>query len=183
MLKLRALVDTLVLIPAFVVLALASSLAMAADQPGAKPFDPSRDPVADLRAAEQQARAEHKNILVDVGGNWCGWCLVLDRFMHQQPELREGLDRYVILHVNFSSENENKDFFSRYPTPSAFPFFYVLSPSGKLLKAQSTDGFESDHVLSNGYSADRIREFLDRWSYKSPGKTHAAPRLQSSAGL
>ena len=137
-----------------------SASAFAAD----KPFDPARDPASDLKAAEAKAQAEHKNILLDVGGNWCGWCLVLDRFTREQPELRERLDRFVVLHVNFSPENQNREFFSHYPKASGFPFFYVLSPDGRLLKAQSTDAFESDHVLGHGYSADRLKEFFDRWS-------------------
>ncbi len=136
-----------------------------------KPFDPARDPAKDLKAAEQQAQAERKNILLDVGGNWCGWCLVLDRFVHNQPELSAKIDHFVVLHVNYSRENENAGFLSAYPKPNGFPYFYVLSPQGKLLTAQSTDAFETDHKLANGYNADRLSEFFDRWTL-STAHTH-----------
>ncbi len=142
-------------------LALQPIAALAAD----KLFDPSRDAARDLAAAEQQAKAEHKNILLDVGGNWCGWCLVLDRFTHEQPELSSRLDHFVVLHVNFSKENQNQSFLSQYPKPDGFPFFYVLSPEGKLLKAQPTDAFETDHKLADGYSAERLAAFFDRYSH------------------
>ena len=81
-----------------------------------KPFDPTRDSTRDLHAAMEQAQKEHKNILMDVGGNWCGWCLVLDRMLHEDPDLHSLLARnYVLLHVNFSKENENLGFLKAYP--------------------------------------------------------------------
>ncbi len=45
----------------------------------ARIFDPSRDALADLHSAEQKATVEHKNLLLDVGGNWCPFCILLDR--------------------------------------------------------------------------------------------------------
>jgi thiol:disulfide interchange protein len=144
---------------------LVSAVAFAAD----KPFDPKRDPAQDLAAAEAQAQAAHKNILLDVGGNWCGWCLVLDRFVHEQPEVRARLDRFVVVHVNWSMDNRNDAFLSRYGKPNAFPYYFVLSPEGKLLKAQSTDVFETDHKLGDGYSAEQLEKFFDRWSAPPAG--------------
>ena len=55
-------------------------------------FDPTRDPAKDLAAAEAQAKAEHKNILLDVGGNWCSWCHLLDRTLHGNADLNSTLE-------------------------------------------------------------------------------------------
>lgn len=141
-----------------------SAVAWAAD----KPFDPASDPAKDLQAAEQRAQAEHKNILMDVGGNWCGWCLVLERTIHEDPELEGLLEKnYVVLHVNFSKENENRSFLRRYPQPEGYPSWYVLSPQGKLLKAETnTSELEANHKLDQGYNKDAIRKFLEKHAPK-----------------
>ena len=84
-----------------------------------KVFDPSRDPGKDLLAAEALAKAHHKNILLDVGGNWCPWCILLDRTLHEDPKLAAAMERtFVVVHVNWSLDNQNHDFLSRYPKAS-----------------------------------------------------------------
>jgi thiol:disulfide interchange protein len=140
------------------VLALGVSVsAYAAD----KPFDPTRDSNKDLHAAMVQARAEHKNILMDVGGNWCPWCIVLDRMLNEDPELHALLEKnYVLLHVNFSRENENLDFLGPYPRAKGYPAWYVLSPKGKLLKAEDTSELEQTHKLDAGYNKATLTTFL-----------------------
>lgn len=133
-----------------------------------KIFDPTRDSAKDLAAAEVQAAAQHKNILLDVGGNWCPWCILLDRTLHQDPQLNEALEsNFVVVHVNWSEDNQNQAFLSHYPQVDGYPFFFVLSPKGKLLHAQPTDPLETDHKIGNGYNKQAILEFFTRWA---PGK-------------
>lgn len=43
-------------------------------------FDPRRDAKADIQYALQVAARERKHVLLDVGGNWCTFCKVLDAF-------------------------------------------------------------------------------------------------------
>lgn len=139
----------------------ASSAAFAAENI----FDPTRDPAKDLAAAETQAKAEHKNILLDVGGNWCPWCHLLDKTLHENADLKSALEtRFVVVHVNWSRENENAAFLSKFPKVDGYPFLFVLSPEGKLLHAQPTDPLETDHKLGGGYNLEAVREFLKKWS-------------------
>jgi thiol:disulfide interchange protein len=126
-----------------------------------KPFDPTRDSNRDLHAAMEQARKEHKNILIDVGGNWCPWCIVLDRTLYEDAELHALLVKnYVLLHVNFSRENENLDFLGPYPKAKGYPAWYVLSAKGKLLKAEDTSELEQTHKLDAGYNMATLATFL-----------------------
>ena len=128
-------------------------------------FDPTRDPAKDLTAAEAQAKAEHKNILLDVGGNWCSWCHLLDRTLHENADLKSALEsHFVVLHVNWSRENENEAFLSHYPKADGFPYLLVLSPEGKLLHAQPTSPLEADHKLGSGYNLEAMRAFLKAWA-------------------
>lgn len=126
-----------------------------------KVFDPTRDSAKDLRAAIEQARTEHKNILMDVGGNWCPWCILLDRTLHDDPALHTLVEKnYVVLRVNFSRENENLNFLGTYPKAKGYPAWYVLSPKGKLLKAEDTSELEQTHNLDAGYNKETLKTFL-----------------------
>lgn len=129
------------------------------------PFDPSRNAANDLAAAKQQATAEHKNILLDVGGNWCPWCILLDPFLHENADLAGMLnDHYVVVHVNMSRENQNADFLAHYPKVPGYPYLMVLSPEGKLLHAQDTDPLQNSENLKQGYNQKRVQKFLQKWS-------------------
>ena len=134
-----------------------------------KPFNPASDPAKDLQAAMQRAQAEHKNILMDVGGNWCGWCLVLEETLHGDAELSALLEKnYVVLHVNFSKENENTKFLKRYPEPAGYPSWYVLSAQGKLLKAENdTSELEANHKIDQGYNKEALKRFLVKYAPKA----------------
>jgi hypothetical protein len=66
---------------------------------------------------------------------------------------------YVVLKVNMSSENGNRAFLMQYPKIPGFPHLFVLDTDGHLLQSQSTGDLES----GNGYSVDRVREFLTHW--------------------
>jgi thiol:disulfide interchange protein len=133
-----------------------------------KPFNPASDPAKDLQAAMQRAQAEHKNILMDVGGNWCEWCLVLEETLHGDPELSALLEKnYVVMHVNWSKENANKAFLKRYPEPVGFPTWDVLSPQGKVLKAETNTGeLEANHKIDQGYNKEALKRFLVKYAPK-----------------
>ena len=125
-------------------------------------FDPDRDAAADVAAAVAQARAEGKRVLVDVGGEWCSWCHVMDRFFERDTEamrLRES--RYVWVKVNYSPENRNAALLARWPRVAGYPHLFVLDADGKLLHSQDTGELES----GRGYDRARFLAFLERWSH------------------
>ena len=132
------------------------------------PFEPTRDAQKDLVAAEQQATAEHKLILLDVGGNWCGWCVIFDRLSHEDAKLHDILDqKYVVVHVNVSRENENKAFLAKLPRVSGYPHFFVLKADGKVLVNQDTDGFEQTHEMADGYDSMKLVKFFEKTAKKA----------------
>src|SRR5512141_438209 len=66
-------------------------------------FDPARDPARDLDVALRIAHATGRRVLIEVGGEWCSWCHVLDRFFEANADLRRYRDaNYVWLKVNWS---------------------------------------------------------------------------------
>ena len=141
---------------------LSTSFAVAAAQsPITQRFDPARDPQRDLWAATDEARAQHKRILLDIGGEWCGWCRLLDRTIAGDLQLSEFVtSHFVIVKVNFSEENPNKEFLSCFPFIFAYPHLFVLDSDGRLLHSQMTDVFETGGQLD----AKRLLEFFQRWA-------------------
>ena len=141
--------------PLLLALVLVASVAAAAK------FDPARDPAKDVAAAAAAARAQGKRVMVDVGGEWCVWCHVLDGFIESNPDVRALVDlNYVVVKVNWSRENKNEAFLSRWPAVNGYPHLFVLDGSGKLLHSQDTG------VLESGRSYDKAKfvEFLLKWA-------------------
>src|SRR6187551_2678789 len=91
-----------------------SAAAAALDLP--QKFDPARDPAKDVAAAAEAARAQSKRVLLDVGGEWCAWCHIMDDFIAANPDVRAAVEsNYVLVKVNWSRENKNEAFLSAYP--------------------------------------------------------------------
>src|SRR3954467_3032035 len=87
-----------------------------AQQPPSQRFDPRRDAQADVQQALAVAQAEGKRVLIDVGGEWCSWCHILDRFIAAHPEVQRTLQaQYVRVKVNFSPQNRNEKVLGRWP--------------------------------------------------------------------
>lgn len=123
-------------------------------------FDPSRDPARDLEVALRIARAAGRNVLVDVGGEWCSWCHILDRFFTAHPDLKHLRDQnYVWLKVNWSKENKNEAFLRRWPAVAGYPHLFVLDARGRLLHSQETSLLET----TRDYDPVAMRAFLVKW--------------------
>ena len=133
-------------------------------------FDPARDPVADLETAKVEAKRGGKRILLDVGGEWCSWCHILDDFIAGDGEIRRFRDaNYVWVKVNYSPENENAAFLAQFPEIKGYPHLFVLDNDGKLLHSQFTGELEKD----KGYDRARFFDFLKQWA--PPENQRATP--------
>ena len=124
-------------------------------------YDASRDPDKDLQDAIAEATRIHKRILMVVGGDWCVYCGMLDNAFDRYASLRKARDEnYVTLKVNYSKENPNAIFFSKYPKIPDYPHFFVLDSKGELLHSEPTHHFEHGKT----YNAGKIDAFLKKWS-------------------
>jgi len=126
-------------------------------------FDPTANASADLAAAVVVARASHRRIILDVGGEWCSWCHILDTFIEAHADLGKDIARdFVWLKINFSPENENQAFLSKYPRIPGYPHLFVLSEDGDLLHSQDTAKLE----LERSYDLEKMRTFFATWAKK-----------------
>jgi thioredoxin-related protein len=137
----------------------AASLVLAA----APKYDPKADPSADLAKAVAEAKSGNKRILIEVGGEWCGWCHRMHAFFDQNEPLRKLRDdNFVVFQVNFSEENRNEKFLAQFPKIEGYPHIFVLDAGGKFLHSQNTGDLE----LGKGYDLEKFTAFLQQWALK-----------------
>ena len=124
------------------------------------------DAKAEVNIAVKKAAAEHKQVLLMIGGNWCRWCKMFDKFQHTNASVDSALNaNYVFEHVNYSKENKNTALMTDlgFPQRFGFPVFVVLNEKGEHIHTQNSSYLEQ----GEGYSVDKVVEFLDQWSTKA----------------
>ncbi len=147
--------------PKRLLLAAFAALAFAAAWSAQEPtrFDPTRDASADVQQAVQLAQAQRKKVLVDVGGEWCSWCRIFDRFVAARAEVRKTLqEHYVVVKVNYSPQNRNDALLARWPKAKGYPHFYVLDGAGGLVASQASGELEA----GSDYDEAKVLAFLRR---------------------
>jgi len=124
-------------------------------------FDPSRDALRDVDAALQLAKTTNRRVLVEIGGEWCVWCHIMDRFFTANPDINALRDaRFVWLKVNYSKENSNAALLARWPKVAGYPHLYVIDTDGRVLHSQDTSALEAGKT----YDVAAFRKFLTEWS-------------------
>jgi len=118
---------------------------------------------ADIEDALKRAAKEHKRVLVDFGGNWCGDCKVLDINL-RKPENEALVARhYVLVHENVGEKGitDNLEVGQRYgiPLKKGVPAFAVLEPDGRVVYAQKNGEFESMRSMD----PRSVNDFLVKW--------------------
>ncbi|MBP7496779.1 MAG: thioredoxin family protein, partial [Bacteroidales bacterium] len=107
--------------------------------------------------------AEHKNVLIQIGGNWCPWCIRLHKFFETNVKadslIKEG---YVFLLINYSKENKNLHILKKldYPQRFGFPVLVVLNNKGVRIHTQDTGLLEE----GSGYDEKKVIGFLKNWT-------------------
>jgi hypothetical protein len=122
-------------------------------------YDETRDPGLDLRLTVTRAQREKKRILLQVGGDWCGWCGRLAEFMRQQELVRQLLeDHFVVMKVAYPTDH-SEDFLASFPAIEAYPHLFVLDSKGDLIHSQDTEELEQ----GEGYDETAVLGFLNSW--------------------
>ena len=115
----------------------------------------------DLDAAIAQAHRQHKRVLVDFGGDWCGDCQVLDIYLHQEPNLDLFDKNFLLVHVDIGHFDKNVDVTEKYGVPlkKGVPALAVLDATGKVLYSQQSAEFGDMRYMQ----PTSVTEFLNRW--------------------
>jgi hypothetical protein len=123
-------------------------------------YNPKDDAELQIERAKIEAQRVKKKLLLITGGEWCGWCRVLDQTFQRNPTIKDLRDKnFVVVYVDVTAGNNQECALNTYPNPPSFPFLYVLDETGKLLGTEDTRDWES----SDGYDPRRIEVFLEKW--------------------
>lgn len=129
-----------------------------------KLYDPAANAEKDIAAAVAKAKAEHKYVLIQAGGNWCKWCIEFARFAKADPKIDSVINAsFVWYHLNYSKENENKAALARlgFPQRFGFPSFIILNEKGERIHTQNSEYLENG---KSSYDRQRVQSFLEMWS-------------------
>ena len=135
-------------------------------QEKANVYNPNADAKADLKKAIAKAKAENKHVLIQVGGNWCPWCIKFHKLATSDAKIDSTIKAdYVYMLLNYSKENKNLDVLKTLQNPQRFgyPVFVILDGNGKLLHTQDSGLLEQD----KGYDPRKVLTFLKGWNVKA----------------
>lgn len=124
-------------------------------------YSDTADAHAEIRDAQARAAREHKRVLLDFGGNWCGDCQVLNIYFHREPNAALLARNFVLVDVNVGHYDKNLDLAKRYDIPlqKGVPALAVLDARGHLLYSQRQGEFESMRRMD----PNSVTRFLQRW--------------------
>ncbi len=137
--------------------------AVQAAEGGKKVYHPEADAKAELQKAVTAADGIGKHVLVVIGGNWCVWCMRLDKLFHDNAKVAQNLAaNYVVVHINYSEENKNEALLAElgFPQRFGFPVLLVLDGKGKLLHTEDSGALEA----GKGHSPEKVLTFLNNWT-------------------
>ncbi len=130
-------------------------------------YKPEENAGKAIAASVKEAKAAGKHVLIQVGGNWCIWCMRFNDFVTTDMTIDSLINgNYVVYHLNWSKENRNKELLTKYRFPQrfGFPVFLILDEKGNLIHTQDS-GYLEDGEKS--YDKNKVIEFLEGWTSKA----------------
>ena len=149
-----------------ITLSLSLGLIAQENTPTKELYNPNADAKTDITNAIAIAKKENKHVLLQIGGNWCSWCIAFDKKVNDTLELKKILnENYVVYHLNYSKENTNSEILKGlgFPQRFGFPVFVILDSDGNRLHTQNSSYLEE----GKGHSVQKVKEFLESWTVKS----------------
>ncbi|WP_068597433.1 thioredoxin family protein [Vaginella massiliensis] len=130
-------------------------------------YNPEADAKTELANAVAKAKESNKHVLVQVGGNWCAWCITFNHLTTTNEELSKFIgDNYEVVHLNHSKENRNLEILAELKNPQrfGFPVFLIVDGDGNLLHTQNSAYLENKDG-STGHDPKLVLDFLKGWTY------------------
>jgi len=126
-------------------------------------YDPAIDGIKQLDEAISKANSEKKHVFVQVGGNWCPWCIRFNKFCNETPSVDSILKaNFVVIHLNYSKENKNIKSLEKlgHPERFGFPVIVILNGKGERLHTQDSGLLEKE----KSYDPEKVKTFLNNWT-------------------
>ncbi len=129
-------------------------------------YNPDADAAKNISMAIEAASKTGKHVFLQIGGNWCPWCLRFHKMIEDDHQLDSLVKaNYEVVLVNFSRENENRKILADLGYPQRFGF-----PDGKGNRLHTQD---SALLEDGGKSYDRAKvvSMFTMWSAEAIRKT------------
>lgn len=154
----------LIAVPALAVPAPKVGIASFAElTPPQAPYDTAADANRAVDAAFAHARKTHKRVLLDLGGNWCGDCLILAGLM-ELPQMH----RFLAAHFEIVSVDVGR-FDTNLQIPARFgftrrllgvPTVLIATPNGKLVNGKDVFALaDARHMQPQA-----VADWLAKWA-------------------
>jgi thiol-disulfide isomerase/thioredoxin len=150
--------------PAIAVAAPKVRIATLADLPieEMRPYDENANADAAVNAAFARAKKSHKRVLIDLGGNWCGDCIILDNVM-QLTEVKRFVDaHYETVSVDVGRFNKNLQIPASFGITTRLegvPSVLIATPDRKLVNAGHTAALADARTMTPQAIADWIAQW------------------------
>jgi thioredoxin-related protein len=154
-----------IILVSFTVLSVLFSFAQ--DLKNFKLYKPEENAEQEISAAIKKAKAEKKQVFIQIGGNWCIWCARFNDFVTTDKKIDSLIHSdYITYHLNYSKENYNVALLAKYGYPQrfGFPVFLIINEDGKLIHTQDSWYLEDG---AKSYNKEKILSFLSNWNKKA----------------
>ncbi len=126
-------------------------------------YNPDADAAKEVAAAVKRAKSSGKHVFLQIGGNWCPWCVKFHRFVDADGEIKTVVEEnFEVVKVNYDPKNKNEDLLAKleFPQRFGFPVFVILDENGKRIHTQNSAYLEK----GDGYDNERVLRFFKNWS-------------------
>ena len=127
-------------------------------------YDEKASGAQQVEKALAEAKRSKKNVLLQFGANWCGWCHKLHKLCADDKTIAGELKKNFVVVLIDVDKKHNEDINQRYgnPTQHGLPVIVVLDRDGKQLFTQDTGKLEEgDH-----HDPAKVLAFLKQWAPK-----------------
>lgn len=133
-------------------------------------YDPEANAREDIAKAVSQAKAENKHVLLQIGGNWCPWCVKLHGFESDDTQIDSLLKAdYIRVMVNIPKERDKRDYellaSMGNPQRFGFPVLVILNQEGERIHTQDSWFLEQD----KSYNREKLIHFFKMWNVAAAG--------------
>jgi hypothetical protein len=129
-----------------------------------QPYDEAANADAQLAAAFARAQKSHKRVLIDLGANWCGDCIILANFA-RLPEIRRFMKaHYEDVSVDVGRFNRNLQIPARFGFTKRLegvPALLIATPDGKLVNGSDVFATADARTMTPQAIADYLARYAD----------------------
>ncbi len=126
-------------------------------------YNPDANAKAEISAAVKKASTDGKHVFIQIGGNWCPWCVKFHRFVDADSEIKKYVEEnFEVVKVNYDPKNKNEAVLAElgFPQRFGFPVFVVLDGKGNRIHTQNSAFLEKD----KSYDREVVLQFFKHWS-------------------